>query len=180
MDTVDQTTRSKIMASVGQKNTGPEMALRSTLHRRGLRYRLHDRNLPGSPDLVFPRFKAVIFVHGCYWHAHDCYRGTKPKSRQRFWDEKFQANQHRDARNVERLVARGWRVLTVWECAIKGKTAKPSDMLAQKIDVWLKGKRTIGTIDGKDSPRQKVVEHLGKATIARDRHRDGHSGKVAS
>lgn len=179
MDTVDQTTRSKIMASVGQKNTGPEMALRSALHRRGLRYRLHDRNLPGSPDLVFPRFKAVIFVHGCYWHAHDCYRGTKPKSRRKFWDEKFKANQQRDARNVERLVAEGWRVLTVWECAIKGKTAEPSDLLARQIGDWLKGKRATGTIDGKGSFQRKAAEPYGKSSIARDRSRGGHSGEVA-
>lgn len=179
MDTVDQSTRSKIMASVGQKNTGPEMVLRSALHRRGLRYRLHDRNLPGSPDLVFPRFKAVIFVHGCYWHAHDCYRGTKPKSRQQFWYEKFLANQQRDARNVERLVAKGWRVLTVWECAIKGKTAKPSGLLARQICGWLKGKRTTGTIEGKSPSQQRAVGPLAKSSIVRDRSRSGHSSEVA-
>lgn len=148
MDTVDAQTRSKIMASVGQKDTGAEMLLRRTLHKAGHRYRLHDRTLPGSPDLVFPRFKAVIFVHGCYWHAHDCCRGTKPKSRQKFWDEKFQANKERDARNVELLIVKGWRVLTVWECAIKGKTAQPSDLLARQIAGWLKAKMDSGAIAG--------------------------------
>src|SRR3982750_1540764 len=89
MDTVDSQTRSKIMAGVGQKKTGAGLIFGEALHRIGLRYALHDRSLPGSPDIVFPRFKAVVFVHGCYWHSHGCYRSTVPKSRQQFWNEKF-------------------------------------------------------------------------------------------
>jgi DNA mismatch endonuclease (patch repair protein) len=99
MDTVDHQTRSKIMASVGQKDTGAELLLRGALHKIGLRYRLHDRSLAGSPDLVFPRFHAVVFVHGCYWHSHGCYRSTVPKSRREFWTKKFDANRARDERN---------------------------------------------------------------------------------
>src|SRR5258708_27431365 len=117
MDTVNKITRSFIMSRVGQKNTGPELVLRSALHRMGLRYRLHDRSLPGSPDLVFPRFRAVIFVHGCYWHSHGCYRSTVPKSRNEFWTEKFATNRSRDEKNISSLLRDGWRVLTVWECA---------------------------------------------------------------
>jgi DNA mismatch endonuclease (patch repair protein) len=94
MDTVDLATRSKIMSAVGRKDTGAELLLRSALHRIGLRYRLHDRSLPGTPDLVFPRFCAVIFVHGCYWHSHGCYRSTVPKSHRKFWIAKFAANRH--------------------------------------------------------------------------------------
>src|SRR5882672_8688942 len=104
MDTVDRQTRSKIMASVGQKDTGAELLLRRALHNIGLRYRLHDRSLPGSPDLVFPRLRAVVFVHGCYWHSHGCYRSTVPKSRNEFWIEKFTANQKRDGRNIGLLM----------------------------------------------------------------------------
>ena len=91
MDKVDQATRSRIMAAVGQKDTGPEKHLRSALHKHGLRFRLHVRSLPGSPDLVFPKYGSVIFVHGCYWHRHGCYRSTTPKSRQEFWNTKFKA-----------------------------------------------------------------------------------------
>src|SRR5690348_16128970 len=100
MDTVDRQTRSRIMASVGQKDTGAEIILRSMLHKAGFRYCLHDRRLPGSPDLVFPRYGAVIFVHGCYWHSHGCHKSTVPKSRRTFWTEKFTTNRRRDERNI--------------------------------------------------------------------------------
>jgi DNA mismatch endonuclease, patch repair protein len=104
-------TRSKIMASVGQRNTDAEMLLRTALHRVGLRYRLHDRSLSGSPDLGFPRFRAAVFVHGCYWHSHGCYRSTVTKSRREFWTSKFEENRVRDARNIKALVEDKWRVL---------------------------------------------------------------------
>jgi DNA mismatch endonuclease (patch repair protein) len=139
MDTVDRQTRSKIMASVGQKNTGAELLLRSALHKIGLRYRLHVRSLPGSPDLAFPRFKAVAFVHGCYWHSHGCYRSTVPKSRREFWMGKFAANRERDERNARRLMADGWRVMVVWECALLGKNALPAGDVARQFRVWLDG-----------------------------------------
>ena len=118
MDTVDRETRSRIMARVGQKNTGAELVLRRALHEIGLRYKLHDRSLPGSPDLVFPRFRAVIFVHGCYWHSHGCYKSTVPKSRRAFWTDKFSANRERDQRNIRLLMERGWRTMVVWECRV--------------------------------------------------------------
>jgi DNA mismatch endonuclease (patch repair protein) len=148
MDTVDRQTRSRIMASVGQKNTGAELLLRKALHENGLRYRLHDRSLPGSPDLVFPRFRAVVFVHGCYWHSHGCYRSAVPKSRNEFWTEKFHANRSRDARNVRLLLEDGWRVFTVWECALNGKTAKPFDAVAKAVRTWLESSRKRGEIAG--------------------------------
>jgi len=137
MDTVDQATRSRIMASVGQKNTGAEILLRSTLHKEGFRYRLHVRTLPGSPDLVFPRFGAVIFVHGCYWHSHGCYKSTVPKSRRKFWTEKFKANRQRDERNINHLLERGWRVMVVWECALLGKNTLPPGEVAARVRAWL-------------------------------------------
>jgi DNA mismatch endonuclease (patch repair protein) len=146
VDTVDSQTRSKIMSSVGQKDTGAEIVLRTALHRIGLRYRLHDRSLPGSPDLVFPRFHAAIFVHGCYWHCHGCYRSTIPKSRRQFWTDKFDANRSRDQRNVSVLLERGWRVLTVWECALRGKTAGPSSAVAQAVRAWLDSSERVGEI----------------------------------
>src|SRR5712692_2489456 len=100
MDTVDKATRSRIMSLVGRKDTGPEIILRLALHKLGVRYRLHVKSLPGSPDLVFPRYRAVVFVHGCYWHCHGCYRSTIPKTRRSFWKRKFLANKERDERNL--------------------------------------------------------------------------------
>jgi DNA mismatch endonuclease (patch repair protein) len=139
VDTVSKSVRSRIMASVRQRDTGPEMRLRKAMHRLGLRYRLHDRKLPGSPDLVFPRFNAVVFVHGCFWHVHGCKYSTAPTTRKEFWAEKFSANRARDERNVNLLLADGWRVLTVWECALKRKLNHPEEAVARRVAEWLKG-----------------------------------------
>lgn len=137
MDTVDKTIRSKIMSKVGQKNTGPEMKLRRSLHKIGLRYRLHDKRLPGSPDIVFPRYKAVLFVHGCFWHRHGCKATTKPGTNVDFWQQKFEQNIARDRRHIEALQDAGWRVAVVWECSLKGKGAE-SDEVAGLVSEWLK------------------------------------------
>ena len=139
MDTMDKSTRARIMSNVRQKHTGPEKLLRSILHRSGLRFKLHDKKLPGSPDLVFPRFGAVVFVHGCYWHRHGCFRSTMPQTRREFWQEKFRTNTRRDARNVERLLGCGWRVMIVWECALVGKYAVAPDEVLEIVGSWLRG-----------------------------------------
>lgn len=146
MDTVDKATRSKIMSSVGQKDTVPEMTLRRALHRLGYRYRLHDRKLPGSPDIVFPKYKAVIFVHGCYWHRHECHLSTTPKSRETFWNEKFEANQARDKRNIQELTAAGWRVLIVWQCSLKGKAEIGIDEVIFRATAWMTSDKTMAQI----------------------------------
>ncbi|MGD0072939.1 MAG: very short patch repair endonuclease [Candidatus Binataceae bacterium] len=148
MDTVDKATRSRIMSRVGQKDTGAETILRSTLHKAGFRYRLHDRRLPGSPDLVFPRSRAVIFVHGCYWHLHGCYKSTVPKSHRTFWTKKFSANRQRDERNIQLLLERGWRVMIVWECALFGKTAIPAQEVTRRVRAWLHGSKARGQVSG--------------------------------
>jgi DNA mismatch endonuclease (patch repair protein) len=140
MDTVSQAVRSRIMASVRTKNTGPELLLRKALHRLGLRFRLHARGLPGSPDIVFPKFKAVVFVHGCFWHAHGCRLSTVPSTRIRFWKDKFLANTHRDRRNAAMLASAGWRVATVWQCALKPRQ-NVSSAIAGRIERWLAGGR---------------------------------------
>lgn len=136
MDTVDKATRSKIMSSVGQRNTGPEMTLRKALHRLGLRYRLHDKKLPGSPDIVFSRFKAVLFVHGCFWHRHGCKATTTPVTNKEFWLKKFADNVARDELYIKTLLGEGWRVAVVWECSLKGKDADP-DAVARRVREWL-------------------------------------------
>jgi DNA mismatch endonuclease (patch repair protein) len=120
--------------------------LRSARHAAGLRYRLHDRELPGSPDLVVPRYRTVIFVNGCYWHSHGCYKSTIPKSRRDFWQNKFETNRERDERNVGLLREQGWRVLTVWECVLKGKTAEPADDVAEAVKDWLQSDEALGEI----------------------------------
>jgi DNA mismatch endonuclease, patch repair protein len=109
--------RAALMASVRQKGSRPEMIVRKLVHRMGYRYRLHRRDLPGSPDLVFPRLKKVVFVHGCFWHRHEgCSRASNPKTRSSFWGDKFARNVERDAQVETALRRAGWRVLVVWEC----------------------------------------------------------------
>lgn len=108
------------MSRVRGKDTKPEMLIRRGLHARGLRYRLHDRKLAGKPDLVFPRYRAVLFVHGCFWHAHGCHLSKMPATRREFWRTKLQRNAARDESNVNALQAAGWRVLVIWECALRG------------------------------------------------------------
>ncbi len=105
------------MRSVGQRNTTPELAVRKTLHAIGCRFRLHRKDLPGRPDIVLPKFRTAIFVHGCFWHRHPgCSRATTPKTRRDFWTAKFERNKERDAENVRELGALGWRTIVIWEC----------------------------------------------------------------
>lgn len=119
-DTVSPEKRKVIMSRVRGKDTKPEMAVRRWLHAHGFRFRLHRRDLPGSPDIVLPKYRTVIFVNGCFWHRHlGCPRTTTPKTRKDFWEKKFQANISRDIANEDRLRCLGWRVLIVWECRTK-------------------------------------------------------------
>jgi len=115
--------RSDRMSRIRGKDTQPELALRRVLHRLGLRYRLHGAGLPGKPDLVFPRYRTVVFVHGCFWHRHNgCNIATTPKSNTAFWLEKFEQNVARDARVATQLESLGWRVFVVWECELASIT----------------------------------------------------------
>jgi DNA mismatch endonuclease (patch repair protein) len=119
-DVVDRATRSRMMSGIRGKNTIPERLVRSYLHRSGLRFRLHVKGLPGRPDLVLPRYKAIVEVHGCFWHRHPhCRFATTPATNRRFWGAKFRENTTRDRRNRRRLEQLGWRVFTIWECEIK-------------------------------------------------------------
>ncbi|MET2522953.1 very short patch repair endonuclease [Ralstonia sp. SM1884_UCD616_TZ26] len=108
------------MSRIRGRDTKPEMLVRSGLHARGLRYRLHDRSLPGRPDLVFPKFHTAVFIHGCFWHAHGCALSKLPATRQDFWKKKLEGNAARDRKAIEALQADGWRVLVIWECALRG------------------------------------------------------------
>ncbi len=119
MDTRTPSQRRRIMQSVGQKNTGPEMVVRRILHGMGYRYRLHANDLPGTPDIVFRSRKLAIFVHGCFWHGHGCNKGRLPKSRLEYWRLKVERNQQRDVKNLVDLDAIGWGALILWQCEVK-------------------------------------------------------------
>jgi DNA mismatch endonuclease, patch repair protein len=106
------------MGRVRSKDTKPELAVRTISHAMGLRYRLHRRDLPGTPDLVFPRHKKVVFVHGCFWHLHGCGRYRFPRTRREFWTDKLDANKVRDEKNIQKLHSMGWDVLVIWECEV--------------------------------------------------------------
>jgi len=128
--------RSRMMSGIRGKNTRPELDLRRELFAAGLRYRLHRRDLPGSPDLVFPKFRAVVFVHGCFWHRHEgCVYTTNPKANSDFWQRKFAGNVLRDARDVTLLKESGWRVAIVWECAVKRSVSAAGRAVVE----WLPG-----------------------------------------
>ena len=136
-DTVDQATRSRIMAAIRDKDTQPELSLRKALHARGFRYRLHGKSLPGKPDLVFPKHRALCFVHGCFWHCHPgCNRATTPQTHTDFWETKFASTVARDQRNRTRLLEAGWRVAVVWECSLRGKRLEAT---VSRIADWLVG-----------------------------------------
>lgn len=128
--------RSERMARIKSSDTVPERSLRSALHRLGLRFRLRERGLPGKPDLIFPRHKAIVFVHGCFWHRHaGCKIATTPKSNTSFWVEKFERNVARDARVRTQLEAMGWKVLVAWECELNSekKASSTAERIATEI-----------------------------------------------
>ncbi|MEW4448987.1 very short patch repair endonuclease [Qipengyuania sp. JC766] len=134
-DIVDAKTRSRMMSGIRGKNTKPERLLRRELHSAGLRYRLHDAKLPGKPDLVFAKYHAAVFVHGCFWHRHEnCRFATTPATRPEFWESKFTANVQRDAKSMAALLDMGWRVAVVWECALKNQSV---ELVGKSVHEWL-------------------------------------------
>lgn len=135
-DIVDRQTRSRMMSGIKAKNTNPEIVLRRALHKRGFRFRLHPPEIPGRPDLVLAKYNATVFVHGCFWHRHEgCRYATMPSTRAEFWQRKFEANIARDAAVRSILLVAGWRVATLWECALR----KPQqvELAADKLGMWL-------------------------------------------
>lgn len=124
--------RRRVMQAVRHFDTAPEMKIRKALHHLGLRYRVHRRDLPGTPDIVFPKWKAVVFVHGCFWHDHGCKYSRLPKTRPEYWQEKREGNQLRDAKCINRLRRNGWRVRVVWECELAD-----ADEVAHELSAWL-------------------------------------------
>ena len=134
------------MSAIRSKNTKPELLIRQIVHAAGFRFRLHRKDLPGKPDIVLSKYRAVILVHGCFWHGHGCHMFKVPASRTEFWLEKICSNRKRDLRDVKELVDAGWRVLTIWECAIKGSQRIDIETFSQKITNWLRSECVLEDI----------------------------------
>lgn len=137
VDRLSAEARSRLMSRIGGKNTAPEIAVRKAAHAAGLRFRLHRRDLPGTPDIVFPKYRAVVFVHGCFWHGHGCSKGRLPKSRTGYWEPKIRANRQRDDEKRVALEKAGWRVLTLWQCEL-GR----SEEIKARLEAFLLGRNS--------------------------------------
>lgn len=150
-DVVNPATRSRMMAGIKSRDTKPEIMVRKALLAAGVRFRLHLSGLPGRPDIVLPRKRIAVFVHGCFWHKHaGCKYAKLPSSRQDFWREKLGRNVERDRENVDALVGLGWRVLVVWECATRMKGAE--NLLPSALATWIDGGETRGELSGGSKP----------------------------
>ena len=161
-DRLSPAERSRQMARIRATNTAPEIHLRKGLHRAGFRFRLHSRSLPGRPDIVLPRFRAAIFVHGCFWHRHPgCSIAYLPKSRADFWSRKFSENVDRDRRHLKALLDQDWRVAVVWECGLRRARTRP--LTIQSAINWLRSGRVRAEIPKASAMRAK--------TLRSDRHR---------
>ena len=163
VDTVSKETRSRMMSSVRSKNTKLETEIRHRLFAMGFRYRLHGKNLPGTPDMVFPKYRAVLFVHGCFWHHHGCHLSGLPGTRRSWWKKKLEGNKKRDSEVISELEALSWRILVIWECSFrkpKLDRAKALDRIVERVANFLKSEMMLLEI-----PR-----------VSRDR-KSGKSGK---
>ena len=139
-----------MMSGIRGKNTRPEMLIRKGLHARGFRYRIHCKDLPGNPDLCFPKHRAVIFVHGCFWHGHDCHLFRWPSTRPEFWREKIERNRAVDQAAEARLHDLGWRTCLIWECALKGRQRDRLDQLLDTVELWLRSTATTLVLRGRE------------------------------
>lgn len=148
-DVVSRRKRSQMMSGIKSKNTKPEWLVRQLLHRKGFRYRLHCPDLPGKPDLVLPKHRCVVLINGCFWHGHDCHLFKMPKTRREFWSEKISGNRARDKMQIGQLIADGWRVVVVWECALKGKTRLPKAELESTLAANIIDSEAFDEISGK-------------------------------
>ena len=142
MDIWDKNKRSECMSKIRSKDTKPELTLRKALFARGFRYRVNDKHLPGKPDIVLPKYKTVLFLHGCFWHRHEgCKYANTPKTNTEFWVDKITSNSQRDEVNAEKLMALGWNVIIVWECEIRHKYKHDLTLLIDKIEAEICGNR---------------------------------------
>ena len=150
-DIVTPEVRSRMMSNIRGKNTKPELLVRSGIHKRGFRYRLHANRIPGKPDIVLPKYQAALFINGCFWHGHDCHLFKWPKTRREFWFEKISSNKKRDLSVRKSILASGWRYLDVWECALKGRNRLDYDCALDLIEDWIKSGRRTGEISSRNT-----------------------------
>lgn len=142
VDIVDSKTRSQMMAGIRSTKTQPEMFVRSSLHRRGFRFGRNSGALVGKPDIVLTRWKVLVFVHGCFWHMHECNLSRLPESNRDFWTKKLSANKVRDEKTARKLICEGWRILTVWECSLRGvRAARLFEPYMDKVSNWIRDQR---------------------------------------
>ena len=151
-DIVDPATRSRMMSGIRGRDTKPELRVRKALHARGFRYRVHQTRLPGKPDIVLPCFRAVVLVHGCFWHGHDCPLFRLPGTRTDFWRDKIARNQARDQGVAIALRDAGWRRTTVWECSLRGPQRLDFDILIDRVSDWLRSGRSDLELRGMQAP----------------------------
>lgn len=149
-DVHDEATRSRNMAAIGAGNTKPELIVRTALHALGLRYRLHCKGLPGTPDIVFPRYRAVVFINGCFWHRHECQLFKWPAKNETFWRGKLAANVTRDIAVRNELRTRGWRIADVWECALRGKARLNGQEAMFSLATWIRSGGDSIVLRGKE------------------------------
>lgn len=148
MDVLTPEQRRRNMSRIRGRDTKPEMLLRRGLHAAGLRFRLHAGDLPGRPDLVFPRHRTAIQVHGCFWHSHGCPMCKLPATRPEFWAAKLKGNRERDERTAQALRDAGWRLLTVWECSLKGPARLPLEAVLARCSEFIRGNAPVNEITG--------------------------------
>lgn len=159
-----------MMAGISGRNTGPEITIRKALHAQGFRYRIHDKRYPGTPDIVLPKYQALINVNGCFWHGHGCYLFKMPETKTEFWHKKIHDNKTRDERNNEALENAGWRVCTIWECALKGAFhRKHLPDIIRTLSDWLFGSSRYlefdGGFSGKDVPRYTFFDAGNRKSV---------------
>lgn len=155
-DVLTRQQRSLCMSRIRGTNTKPEQSVRKALFAKGFRYRLHVRALPGKPDLVLRRYHACVFVHGCFWHGHTCSLFRWPGTNTGFWETKIETNRRNDDRNVAALLEHGWRVLVIWECALKGKDRSSIEAITAKTIRWLESQRKHLEIRGREAQRTSL------------------------
>ena len=148
VDVVGPEKRSEMMSGIKGKNTRQEIIIRKALHAKGFRYRLHPGRMLGKPDIVMPKYNSIIFIHGCFWHLHKCHLFKWPSTRPDFWKSKIEGNQKKDNENLELLRKAGWRILVIWECAVKGKEKLDFDNLIEQVTQWIKSNSQFREITG--------------------------------
>lgn len=151
VDVVDAATRSRMMSGIRSKNTRIEVFVRKALFARGFRYRLHSKHLPGKPDLVLPKHRAVVLLHGCFWHGHPCSFFKWPATRREFWETKICGTRKRDREQISSLRSLGWRVALIWECAVRRAMRRPNQLLNPLVE-WLNSENVYMELPAADSP----------------------------